>query len=89
MTFYELLLSLRKRLIDAQNLGNRQDGEDLFVTLAMLQEISYEKQNEALTSLIVDLLEAARDVAMGVLGKSQIPSIEDIAGLFPPTEKAS
>jgi hypothetical protein len=89
MTFYELLLSLRKRLLTAQEEGNRQDAEDLFVTLSTLREISYEKRDEQLTSLIVDLVDSARDVAMGVRGKSQIPSPDDIAALFPPTEKAS
>ena len=89
MTFYELLLSLRKRIITAQETKNRQDAEDLFVTLSTLREISYEKQDEALTSLIVDLVDAARDTAMGVQGKSQIPTQEDIETLFPPTEIAS
>jgi hypothetical protein len=80
---------LRQRLLDAERDEHRQLGEELFSTLNMMCEISYEKQNEALTNVITDLMDAARDVAMGVKGKSEIPTIEDIQAVFPPAEKAS
>lgn len=89
MTYYQLLLSLRQRLISAMTNQDRDTADDLFTTLSMLREVSYESNDEALTGLIVDLVDAARDVVMGVKGKAQIPSIEDIQAVFPPNQKAS
>jgi hypothetical protein len=89
MTYYELIISLWQRLLDAERDGSRKLGEELFSTLNMMCGISYEKQNEALTNVITDLMDSARDVAMGVKGKSEISSMEDIQSVFPPTEKAS
>jgi hypothetical protein len=89
MSYYELLLSLRQRLISAMANQDRNTADDLFTTLSMLREVSYETNDEALTGLIVDLVDAARDVVMGVKGKSQIPSIEAIQAVFPPNQKAS
>lgn len=89
MTYYELLISLCQRLLNAEKDENRQLAEELFSTLNMMCEISYEKQDEALTNVITDLMDSARDVAMGVRGKSEMPTIEDIQAVFPSIEKAS
>ena len=84
MTLNDLLLALRQRLLAVMEEKNRQGAEDLFVTLSTLREISYATNDERLTALIVDLVDAARDVAMGVEGKNQIPSIDDIQAVLPP-----
>ena len=89
MSYYELLLSLRQRLLNAMANQDRETADDLFTTLSMLREVSYESRDEALTNVIVDLVDAARDVVMGVKGKSQIPSIEAIQAVFPQNQKAS
>lgn len=89
MTLRDFLLSIRERLIDAANSNQAQVAEDIFITVFMLRDISYERHDEELTSLIVDLVNAARDLASGVKGKMEIPSIEDIEVLFPPASKAS
>lgn len=89
MTYYQLLLSLRQRLINAFANQDRESADDLFTTLSILREVSYETDDDALTSIIVDLVDAARDVVMGVKGKSQIPTIEAIQAVFPANQKAS
>jgi|GEM_PF-2184930 len=89
MTLLDFLLSLRQHLLDALKNQDRQSAEDIFITLSMLRDISYERQNEIFTSVIVDLVDSARDIASGVQGKSDIPTEETIQALFPPQTKAS
>jgi len=89
MTFPEILISLRQRLVQAWQENDKPVAEDIFTTLSMLREISYESNNEALTGIITDLLDSARDIVMESRMKSNIPSVDAIQSVFPPNTKAS
>ncbi len=78
MTFTELMCLLRQRLLQIRDEDNRKEAHELFIAFSVLREVSYEVGNEELTGLIVDLVDSARDVAMGIRGKSHIPSVETI-----------
>lgn len=89
MTLADVLLSLRIRLMQTMNNDNRQSAEEIFITLSTLRDISYERQDENLTSLIVDLVDSARDIASGVKGKLTILSAEQIQAQFRSATKSS
>ena len=89
MTLSDLLTKLRGQLLDAVNGDDRTKAEDLFITLATLRDSSYAFKSENLTSLIVDMTDAARDAAMGVKGKAEIPTEDAIRALFSPNTRAS
>ena len=89
MTLLDFLLSLRQRLLIAMDSNNRQSAEEIFITLSTLRDVSYEQENEELTSLIVDLVDSARDIASGIRGKSEIPTVKNIQSLFPSATKSS
>jgi hypothetical protein len=86
MTLADVLIDVRKQLIEPKS---GEQGEMLFVALSQLLETCYERGTETQCAIIVDLLDTARDVAMGVVGKSQIPSENDIQVAFVPSSKAS
>lgn len=77
MTVIDILTSLRQRLFDAAEQNDRAANE-LFTTLSLLREISYEGTNREFTGILVDLVDVARDITMGVKGKHGIPSVEAI-----------
>jgi len=89
VTLADVLLSLRSRLLQASDDNDAELAETLFITFSVLQDISYEYKNESTTSLIVDLVDSARDVASGVKGKLEIPTVEQIQAQFPPATKSS
>lgn len=62
--------------------NNRDEANQLFTTLAVLREISYQSPNRELTGVIIDLLDSARDVAMGVSWKSTLPTVEQLQAAF-------
>ena len=89
MTLSDMLTKLRGQLLDVVDGDDRGKAEDLFITFATLRDLSYEAKSEALTSVIVDLTDAARDAAMGVKGKAEIPTEDAIRALFSPNTRAS
>ena len=86
MTLADVLVDIRKQLLEAKS---REQGEMLFVALSQLRETCDAKGNETQCEIIVDLLDTARDVATGIVGKSQIPSIDMIEAAFAPSNKTS
>ncbi len=82
MTLLEVLVSIRQQLLQCIDENNRQEAEQLFTALAVLREISYQSPNRELTGIIIDLLDSARDVAMGVSWKSTIPTVEQLQAAF-------
>jgi hypothetical protein len=90
MTLFDILCLIRARLLNLIAQNNPNEAEELFTTLSVLRELSYEGKNEALTMVIVDLLDSARDIATGLRGsKSAIPSVENIRAVFTPSSEAS
>ena len=87
MTLLDVLLILRDRLQIAYEKNQRSDGELLMIIFDRLTEISYAQDNRALTGILVDLTDTARDVAMGVRGKAVMTKIEDIQAVFATTSR--
>jgi hypothetical protein len=82
MNLETFLCSLCQRLQDTAAKDDREKADELFTVFSMLREISYEGENRELTGLLVDFVDAARDVAMEVKGKHPIPSLEAIKSAF-------
>jgi hypothetical protein len=82
MLLTNILYELAKRLQNAAEKEDRESADELFTVFSILREVSYQGDNRAFTGLLVDFVDAARDVAMGVKAKHPIPSIEAIQAAF-------
>jgi hypothetical protein len=82
MTLEDVLRSLQERLLQTVTERDRQNALALMTTFSVLRELSYSSENRALTGILVELENAARDVAMGERPKSLIPSLEAIQAAF-------
>ncbi len=82
MTFAEVLCALQQRLLEVMAQKDRDNSLELFTTFSVLRELSYESDNRALTGVLVDLMDAAREIAMGGKPKSLIPSVDTIKSVF-------
>jgi hypothetical protein len=82
MTLKDVVVALQRRLFNALKESDRHSALEVFTMLSFLQELSYDGDNRALTGILVDLGDAAREVAIGGKPKSVIPSIEDINAVF-------
>lgn len=82
MASVDMVLSLRQRLLDAREQDDRTSLGVLQTTFGALIEASYRTQERTLIEILVALEDAARDAAMGVGWKSDIPSVETIRRAF-------
>ncbi|MBI5670264.1 MAG: hypothetical protein HZC41_19900 [Chloroflexi bacterium] len=82
MTLADMVLSLRQRLLDAREQDDRASLGVLQTTFGALIEASYGTQERTLIEILIALEDAARDAAMGVGWKSDIPSVEGIQQAF-------
>jgi hypothetical protein len=85
MTPVDMVLSLRQRLLDAREQEDRASLGILHTTFGALVEASYRTQEDALVEILIALEDAARDAAMGVGWKSDIPSVRTIQEAFEKT----
>lgn len=73
-TLRDLLLSLRRSLLNARERQDRKILLDLTITFGRLVEEAYGSKDETMIGILVTLEDAARDGAMGVNWKSVVPS---------------
>lgn len=85
MTLADMVVSLRQRLLDAREQQDRSSLGVLQTTFGALIEASYDTQERSLIEILVALEDSARDAAMGVGWKSDIPSVERIQQAFDKT----
>lgn len=89
MTLYDVLIDIRANLVLALETKDRERADQAFSTLATLRDSAYERNAEQQATVIIDLLDVARDIVGGVFFKAEIPSIEAIQNAFPPSQEAS
>lgn len=85
MTPVDMVLSLRQRLLEAREQEDRASLGILHTTFGALVEASYGTQEDALVEILIALENAARDAAMGVGWKSDIPAVRTIQEAFEKT----
>lgn len=72
------MLSLRQRLIQAVEMGDKETLSRLLTTFGLLVEMSYEYDNQAATRLLLSLEDTARDGLIGVSWKAPIPRAAEV-----------
>ncbi len=80
MTLAELLCLLRQRLLDldTKDQDDRRSADQLFTTFSVLADIIEASDNKQLAMILSDLAFSARDYAMDVKWKADIPSVQKI-----------
>lgn len=78
MTIAELIIHLRKQLIELRGTNNRQAIAELLSTFKMLTKASFESGDKDLTAILVDLTDSARDMFMGKPLNGKVPTEEAI-----------
>ncbi len=82
MTLLDILIQMREKLLQLQADQNRQEAQELFAALVMLREISYMNPNREITGVIINLLEAARDIVVNVNQNNSLPTVEQLEAAF-------
>ena len=74
----DLLINLRQMLLDARAPDDKALESELFITYDLLLEASYPGNNRALSGVLQNLKDAARDILNGEDWRSTIPTNEQI-----------
>jgi hypothetical protein len=78
LTLADLLINLRQKLLDARAQADMALAQALFTTYDLILEASYPSKNRALSGILQDFVDSARDTLNGEDWKSTIPTIEQI-----------
>lgn len=78
MTLANLFLSIRHRISESIDADDRKTLSEIKITLTILREASYSSKDEAFIHLVVQLEDVARDGAMGMALKQELPTEEQI-----------
>jgi hypothetical protein len=79
MTLGTLLTSIRNKIVTSVDDDDRGTLSEIKTTLTIIREASYEVKDDPFIFLVVQLEDVARDGAMGMALKQELPSDEDIS----------
>ena len=78
ITLSQVLLSLRKHVLEAKEQNDYKSLGDYLITLDVLEEVVTEMGDVAIATILEDMVCSIRDYLTGVDWKSSMPSIEDV-----------